>query len=321
MVGGHDEEHARRHLAHGIIHHAFLAEDAAVGLQAEHLVQLGDGGARAVHVGHVRNEAGGVGEGGHLDHGLGSVNELHQHVGIEAAAGGFGSVRLRHGFAIERVVLALAGGHDLQADRARERVKLHQRGGLVARRHGVDDARLLGLAAQHGADGHVRFHVHHDDVLAVGEAVERDARAGGGSAGGVDHGFDGIDLRDERGVLGDDELARAGGVVGFPRRARVHHALGGNAGDLVGRSGAGEVDIGHRRRFDAAHAAHFADDIDTHLPGADDGEAHRPPFGGAPPQVFVHADHNSSPRFGTITALSTFPSRISENARAASSSG
>ena len=65
-----DEDTGGDALADGEIDDALLVEDAAICLGDQHLDHLVAVGGRAVHARHVRHETGGVGDAGHLDHGL-----------------------------------------------------------------------------------------------------------------------------------------------------------------------------------------------------------------------------------------------------------
>ena len=101
-------------------------------LRDQHLGHVVAVGLGAVHARHVGHEAGGVGDGAHLDHGLGAIDELDQHARVHVAARRFLAIVVGHGVVVERVVLALAGGDDAVAERRGELDQLHA--GLTARR-------------------------------------------------------------------------------------------------------------------------------------------------------------------------------------------
>ena len=179
MVRLDDAEHARRDaLADGVVDDAAPRQHAAMAGRAEHLGELVAAGARPVHARPVRDEAGGVGEGHHLDHGLGAVDELDQHARVHVARRGLGDVVVRHGVEIQGVVLALAGGDDGHAERAGEGDELDRGGRLVAGRAGIDDAGAFGLGLEVAADGDVGLDIEHHHVLAMADRGERHHGAG-----------------------------------------------------------------------------------------------------------------------------------------------
>jgi hypothetical protein len=85
VIGMNDDENAGRHRPDAVVDHAHAAQQAAVLLQREGLREAVTIGVGPVHAADIGNEARGVGRRGHLDHGLGAVHELDQHVGAEAA--------------------------------------------------------------------------------------------------------------------------------------------------------------------------------------------------------------------------------------------
>ena len=81
--------------------------------------------------------------GDHLDHGLRAVDEFDQHARVHVARPRLGLIGLGHGIDLQRVVLALAGGDDLEAEALSEADELERGRRLVARRARVDDARRV----------------------------------------------------------------------------------------------------------------------------------------------------------------------------------
>ena len=128
MLGLDDDEHARRHaLADGEVDDALLVEDAAVGLGDQHLDHLVAVGLRPMHARNVRHEAGGVGDGAHLDHRLRTIDELDQHARVHVPARGFLAIVVGDRVVVERIVLALAGRDDAVAERRGELDQFHAR--------------------------------------------------------------------------------------------------------------------------------------------------------------------------------------------------
>ena len=191
-----------------------------------------------VHAGAIRHEARGIGEGDHLDHGLGAVDELDEHARVHVARAGLRFISLRDGLDVEGVVLALSGGDHGQAEGAREGDELDGRRGLVSRRTGVDDPGALGPRLQKAPDRDVGLDIEHDHVLAVADRGERDLRPGLRMPRRVDDDLDPprsgqhVELRghgdatrldraiDGRRACGLDDVARANGRRGAPHRRR-----------------------------------------------------------------------------------------------------
>ncbi len=141
---------------------------------------------------------------------------------------GFRLVLGRHRVELQRVVLALAGGDDVEAHRLGEADQLQRAGRLVAGSAGVDDPLPPGLLLEEAADGDVGFDVQHDDVLVRLHRFERDQRADVGIAGGVDDDVDAAGRAQRMEVVGDGDVAALDRAVDIARR------LGGD--DRVSRS-------------------------------------------------------------------------------------
>ena len=152
---------------------------------------------------------------------LPSTNSMSM-LGDEAAAGGLlldGRVG-RRGVAVQRVVLALAGGHHREAHRDRQVVELLAGGRLVARGEGVDDALLARVPVEDGADRDVRLHVHHGQVVTAAGRAQGRPGADLRHARGLQHDVDGAHVRDDAEVAHGHQLAGLHGGVRLARPTR-----------------------------------------------------------------------------------------------------
>ena len=78
-----------------------------------------------MHPVNIRHQAGGVGDGRHFHHRLGTVNKLYQHTRIHVSSACLVLVIFRHRVEIQWVVLALAGADDVVTHGGDELDKLH----------------------------------------------------------------------------------------------------------------------------------------------------------------------------------------------------
>jgi len=155
------------------------AEQAAFLAQAEEPRDVRQVGRRLVHAAHVRNQTGRVRQRRHLHLRLSPVAEgvVHlevdgaslEHFGVEAKA-------LWHSVGRPLPVVGVVHGaaprrHDLEAKRASILDQVHGAAGLVAVHQGVDHAGAVGLAAQNGADGHIRLDVNHHHMFAPADGL------------------------------------------------------------------------------------------------------------------------------------------------------
>src|SRR4249920_2014615 len=102
------------------------------------------------------------------------------------------------------VARALARADDLEAGSARPIDLLADQCRLIAPRERINNAGGFGAARKQGASDRIGLDVDHDDVLAVGDRLERMANAGTGHAGCLDDDFD-LWIGDERfGVVSDE---------------------------------------------------------------------------------------------------------------------
>ncbi len=222
------------------------------------------------------HEAGGVGERGHLHHGLGAVDELHQHARIHVARPGLLGELVGGGVDLEGVVLGLAGGDDLEAERLGEADQLDGGRRLVARRAGQHDAGLLRLLLEVAADGDVGLDAEQHHMLAVADRLQRDEGAHVRAAGGIDHHIDAPGRAHRLVIVGHRNPPGLDDAVDIVR--------GGGNDDVAA------IMAGHQRRIDdflRAALAHRADahtrhqrrlhhEIGAHLPGPDEAEGDRP---------------------------------------------
>ena len=227
MRGLDDDEDAGRHaLADRVVDDALAVQDAAVLARDQHLCQVVAVGARAVHARNVGNEAGGVGDGRHLDHGLGAVDEFDEHARVHVAARRFLAIVVRHSVVVERVVLALAGRNDAVAERRGEFDQLHAARRLVARADRVDDAQPIRLLLQESADGDVGLDVHHHHMLAVLHRQQVEVGGNPGFAGRID---DDVDQR-----IGDQQLVGGDGdQAGLDRRGELRLGVRLDASGII----------------------------------------------------------------------------------------
>ena len=143
----------------------------------------------------LRLEAGGVGHRGHLDAGLGAVDEAVEHLRVHAGGVGRGGrdpevlPHRRRGRLVElrQVARALAGADHGEAAGARPVDQLADQRRLIAVGEAVDQARLPRPLGEHRSDQDVRLDVDHHQVTTVVDRGERVARAGARIAGRLDH--------------------------------------------------------------------------------------------------------------------------------------
>ena len=230
-----------------------------------------------MHARHVGHQAGGVGDRHHLDRRLRAVDELDQHARIHVALGRLLLVVGRHGVELQRVVLALAGGDDVEAEAPGKADDLQRAGRLVAGGTGIDDAGLARLLLEEAADGDVGLDVEHDDMLAVLHHFEREQRADVGVACRVDDDVDAAGGGQRMQILGHRDLAGLDGAVDVRGGAGLHDV--------------GAVMAGEQRRVDrrlrphlgdgadphARHQRYLDDDVGAHLPGAGEPDGDRVP--------------------------------------------
>ncbi len=105
------------------------------------------------------------------------------------------------------VARALARADDLEAGSARPIDMLADQRRLIAPGERINNAGGFRAARKQGARDRIGFDIDHDDVLAVGDRLERMTNAGAGHAGCLDDDFD-LRIGDERfGVVGDERRA------------------------------------------------------------------------------------------------------------------
>ena len=222
----------------------------------------------AVHAGDVGDEAGAVGDGHHLHHGLGAVDEFDQHARIHVAGVGLRLVVGGHGIPTQRVVLALAGADDLEADGLGEADQLQRGGGLVAGGAGVDDAGALCLRMEMAADGDVGLDVEHHHMLAIGDGGERELRAGVGVAGRVDHHIHAAGAGERFEIVGDGDQAVLDGRVDGGGGFGIDEALVGDAPRSWRRPAPAAGASRRWRPGGARHAGQLHHHVGAHLAAA-----------------------------------------------------
>ena len=175
-----------------------MVEDAAIGFRLEELGQVERGAGRELETAGLRAEVARVADGGHLDGGLGAVEEGVEHLGVEVGglAGGQ-AVVVPHGVGRAGVVGgqvlgAFPRADDAEAGGAGPIDHFCDQGGLVAVGEAVDGAGLGGAVGEVGAGEDVGFDVDHDDVFLVLDCGEGVGDAGGGGAGAFE---DHVDAR------------------------------------------------------------------------------------------------------------------------------
>ena len=78
--------------------------------RTKHGGQFGQPGFGPVHAGDIGDEAGGIRDRDHLDHGLGAIDEFDQHPRIHSPGAGLGYIEVGRGFHVEGVVFTFTGG-------------------------------------------------------------------------------------------------------------------------------------------------------------------------------------------------------------------
>ena len=264
---------------------ALVMELAALGGRPHHERQVLDRAGREGEAIRRRRQAGGVGDRGALDGGLGAVEEGVEHLGVQPAALGLLLVeapvlphrlgrRLR---VVRQPFVAAAGRRHLEARGARPVDQLADQRRLVAVGQAVDHAgRGRALGQQRAAEG-VGLDRDHDHALAVLEGFQRMLDGGDRIAGRFDDDVDlgmadqGAPVVGEMGVAVAARLGERGGRrdLGLPAQPRqvLPRARRREIGD------AQKMDAGRGRDLRQIHRAELA--------GADHADAQRLAFGGA----------------------------------------
>ena len=158
---------------------AFLLQRAARALRLAESASSNRvaGGNQAVA---LRHQAGRVAHRGHLDAGLGAVDERVEHLRIDRVAvvdlqilvEDVPDIAGRRLVIVRLVARAFAGRDHLEAAGARPIDMLADQRRLIAPGEAVDHARFLRLAREQRARERIRLDVDHDDMLAVGDRLE-----------------------------------------------------------------------------------------------------------------------------------------------------
>ena len=225
-------------------------------------------------------QAGGVGDRGRFDRGLGAVEEAVEHLRVEAAALGLlgrqavvAPHRLGRRFAeVRQPLVAAAGGGDRKAAGARPVDQVADQRRLVAEGERIDHARLGRLSRQQRAAERIGLDRDVDDVLAVRERRQAVLDRGDRMAGAFD---DDVDRRMRHQRL--PVLADVGRAAVLQRRVEAGRArLRVAPADprqvsacAVGRE-IGDADEMHARRARNLRQVHRAE-----LAGADQADADR----------------------------------------------
>ena len=204
----------------------------------------------------LRHEPGRVAHRGHLDAGLGAVDEAVEHLWIDRIAIADRTILVenvphgvRRGAVIVRLVTgALAGGDDGEAAGARPVDMLANKRGLIAPGEAIDHAGGFGLARKQRTGERIRLDIDHDHMLAVRDRTQGVTYARARDAGRLD---DHLDLGKRNDRLGVLRHMRPAIRERFPQRGRANRFIvpPGSA-QLATR--ARRIEIGNREH---AHSA------------------------------------------------------------------
>ena len=262
------------------LHHPLCLQNAAALLEAELFGDLSQIGCRKVHPADVGDQAGGIGEGGHLDGVLGAVQERAEHAGVVVLAleavhpGDIVGIGLAEG---QLEAGALAGGDQLESQRPRPVAELGGQGRLVSIGHAVKHARPVGHPFQQGPHQDVGFHRHHDQVLLLLDGCIAVGGADLGDAGGFHHHVHPA-AEQFLGPGGHGRPIQLHGPVDFAGRFGDLDVLAGDPPEAQGPDRPFRLEIGNGRDSHAFDAAGLSHDLSSEGSGADDPDLDRTPF-------------------------------------------
>ena len=166
----------------------------------------------ARHAPRLHLKPGGVGHDSLLEADLRTIGEAGHHGRILFPF--LGEALLRGGIAV-RVLQALDVANDSRrkAQTLDPAIKIHLQARLIAVASREDHAMFFGIDLQDRSDGGIDLGVQQNDVLAVLERFEGDARAKLDRAGDIDEHIDFLGTRQQEGVFGDYGLAFADGEI------------------------------------------------------------------------------------------------------------
>ncbi len=262
--------------AHNIIHNAAqLARLLDVIKPADlHDVFLVFHAAR--HASRLHLEAGGIGHDGLLEADLRTIGKAGHHGRVLFPF--FGEAFLRGGIAV-RVLQSFHVADDSrrQSQTFDPAIKVDLQAGLIAIASRKDYAMFFRIDLQNRPDGGIDLGVEQNDVLAVLERFESDARAELDRAGHVHQHIDFLGAGQQEGVFGDHGLAFTDGEIDLILLRRRNHVLHAAVGAQVERPLHLAVVNRHH-----AHSRHGVDDVVPqalrHEAGADQSHTNGPAF-------------------------------------------
>jgi hypothetical protein len=291
VVLGHHVHAGARLRAHDVVDDATQRAELLDVVDAGELVDV-PGVVHGVEPAPGHGQPGGVGDQGLLDADLAAVGEARDHPRVLAPAPG--EPLLGGGVAVGVLqALDVAGHPDGEPQLTDEPDEVHLHARLVAVGAGVDHAGGVGLGHQQRPQGGVHLGVEQHQVLAGGEARQRQLGAERHRAGGVDHDVHPVAAGQHVEVVGDRHRAGRGQPVD------VRGTAGGLRGRPHLRDGGVRLLRGPVVHRDELHPRRAVDDLvdqaPAHEAGADESDPDGPALLLAVGEQRVDDDHAGTP--------------------------